>query len=291
MAISIFAKKAFLNTRPSQPFEYNGVKPRHGHLMRVSSMIRGDQIADVTGAKLNPESGFENDVCIYVKPVLDEKGDFRYQGRKTFLDVGDGWAYVDFLSRHPEVGAIVGSEQDYIDLSEVVNNDIVLIPQQHCNFDRQKRKSQEVKVIGVVGTQKQFDYLPPDLKPKLQERGIELLTFSEFFTRQDIIDFYMKIDVQLVWRPWKKGKKLANPLKIVNAASFGIPTIALEEIHFREMGNCYIGINNLDELLDEIDRLVENRHYYQAYADLCLEKAEDYHIDRIAKLYMNLEKF
>lgn len=289
MAISIFAKKAFLSTRPSQPFEYSGVKPDRGYLKRVSSIIRGDQIAEATEAKLNPEEGFEKDVCIYVKPAVDEKGDFKYEGRKSFLDAVDGWAYVDFLKRNPKVGAIVCSERDYTDLSQVVTNDIVLIPQQHCNFERLKRTHREVKTIGIVGNQDQFRYLPAELNSKLKERGMELLTFSEFFIRQDIIDFYMRVDIQLVWRPWKKGKKMANPLKIVNAASFGIPTIALDEIHFREMGNCYIGVNNLEELLNKIDLLVENQHYYNALADLCIKRAESYHIEKVAEMYNNLE--
>lgn len=289
MAISIFAKKAFLNIRPSQPFEYNGSKPKRGYLMRVSSMIRGDQVAEAIGAKLNPKTGYKKDVCIYVKPEVDEKGDFKHEGRKSFLDVVDGWAYVNFLKRNPEVGVIACSERGYLDLTKAIPNQVVLIPQHHCNFERKKRARTEIKVIGVIGNRKAFPFLPPDLKHKLEERGIELLTFSEFFTRQDIIDFYQKIDIQIVWRPWRKI--LANPIKIVNAASFGIPTIALDEIYLKEMGNCYIGVNNLDELLHEIDQLVQNKHYYEAYADLCLKKAEDYHIDRVAKLYKDLEKF
>lgn len=288
MAISIFAKRAFLNTKPNQSFEYSGTKPSRGYLKRVSSIIRGDQVAEAISAKLNPESGYEKDICIYVKPVVDERGNFKYSGRKSFLDVLDGWAYADFLNRHPEVNAIVCSERDYINLASVINNQVMLIPQHHCNFERKKRTREEIKVVGIIGNHKAFSLLPPELKTKLKEHGIELFTFSEFFTRQDIVDFYEKIDIQIVWRPYRK--RLANPVKIVNAASFGIPTIALDEIYFREMGNCYIGVNNLDELLHEIDQLVENRHYYEAYANLCLKKSEHYHISKIAKLYKDLGK-
>ena len=44
--ISIFAKEAFLNINPSQPFRIRTKPIRGGHLQRVSSMIRGDQITD-----------------------------------------------------------------------------------------------------------------------------------------------------------------------------------------------------------------------------------------------------
>ena len=51
--ISIFAKRAFLNTNPYSEFiskeeSYKG----NGHLQRVSSMIRADQIAPCIGAKV-----------------------------------------------------------------------------------------------------------------------------------------------------------------------------------------------------------------------------------------------
>jgi hypothetical protein len=125
-----------------------------------------------------------------------------------------------------------------------------------------------------------------DLRPRLKERSLELLEFSEFFTRQDIIDFYKRIDIQIVWRPYRK--KLANPLKIVNAASFGIPTIALDEVYFKEMGNCYIGVNDFNQFLVELDWLIKSPTRYNAFSNLGLIKAERYHIDKIAKLYTRL---
>ena len=34
-----------------------------------SGIIRGEQVAHKLGAKLNPTSGYEDDVCIYVKGI------------------------------------------------------------------------------------------------------------------------------------------------------------------------------------------------------------------------------
>ncbi len=287
MKLSIFASGAFLNTNPRHEFVYNGTKPIRGYLKRVSSIIRADQIAEATSAKRNPKKGYSEDVCIYVKPNLDADHDFKFEGKSSYLDVIDDLSYVPLLKKYPDVSAIVISERDYITLtSEGITNKIVLIPQHHCNFERAKRLRKKIKTVGVIGTKRAFPYLPADLKARLAERDMDLLEFSEFFTRQDIIDFYKKIDVQIVWRPYRK--KLANPLKIVNAASFGIPTIALEEIYFKEMGNCYIGVRDLDHFLVELDRLRNSPILYQAYSNLCLKKAEEYHIDRIAGLYKDL---
>lgn len=288
MAISIFAKRAYLNTHPSEDFVSTGTPPPTGYLKRVSSIIRADQVSAAIGAKLNPAKGFAKDICIYVKPELDASGDFKFAGTKTYIDVVDEIGYTSVLKKHPGVFAIVCSERDLISLATagISPDRIALIPQHHCNFDRAQRTRKEVATVGVIGIPKAFPFLPADLESRLAERKINFIKFSRFFTRQDIVDFYQHIDVQIVWRPYRK--KLANPLKIVNAASFGIPTLALDEIYFKEMGNCYIGVRDLDHFLLELDLLRTLPQRYAAFAGLCLKKAEEYHIDHITKLYQKL---
>lgn len=276
-----------MNTQPSKEYESGSKKPVSGYLKRVSSIIRADQIAEVLGARLNPSSDYQNDICIYVKPNPDSSGDYKFEGKAAYLDIIDEIGYAKILEKHPQVGVIVLSERDYINVSTLgLKNKIYLIPQQHCNFNREKRTRKKITTAGIIGNSKAFTYLPSDLKPRLAERGIKLLEFSKFFKREDIIDFYKKIDIQIVWRPYKKT--LANPLKIVNAASLGIPTIALDESHFKDLGNCYIGINKTDQLLNELDLLLKYPARYEAFSNLCLDKAEDYHIDKIADLYRSL---
>ncbi|MBI2593024.1 hypothetical protein HYW44_00050 [Candidatus Daviesbacteria bacterium] len=285
--ISIFAQKAFLNTDPKHEFVYTGTKPRKGYLKRVSSIIRADQVALATNAKINPRQGYKKDVCIYIKPELDTDHDFKFEGDSSYLDVIDELGYAAVLKKHPKVCAIVLSERDFITLASVgVTNKIVIIPQHHCNFERKKRTRKKIITVGVIGNYRAFPYLPAQLKQNLSQRNMKLLEFSQFFTRQDVIDFYKSIDIQIVWRPYLK--KLANPLKIVNAASFGIPTIALDEIYFKELGNCYIGVRDFNHFLIELDRLRASSTLYDAYSKLCLKKAENYHIEEIAKLYKNL---
>ena len=81
---------------------------------------------------------------------------------------------------------------------------------------------------------------------------------------------------------------LSNPLKLVNAASFGIPTIALDEVAFKEMGNCYIPVTNLDQFIIQLKRLLSSAFLYSEYAHKCLEKSQQYHIGHVAKLYQKL---
>lgn len=286
--INIFAKRAFLNTSPNTEFvskkeSYHG----RGHLQRVSSMIRGDQIAEKLGANLNPENWFYDDVAVYVKPHLKKGMDFNFGSSRSYIDIIDGHQLGDLLLKHPEVGVIVCSQADYETMSKALpKNKIVLIPQHHCNFERFRRERKGIKRIGVIGEENAFDYLPDGLSKELDKRGIELVKCYKFFSRKDIIDFYMSIDLQIVWRPYKK--RLSNPLKIVNAASFGIPTIALDEKAFWEVDGCYLPVSNKKELLEAIDRISKSKELYEAISDNCIASSEKYHIDNIAELYKKL---
>ena len=286
--ISIFAKLPFLNVNPSQPFIFDGRPIKRGHLMRVSSLIRGIQMSEKLGAKLNPESGYENDVCIYVKPHVKHGGDFKFEG-KAYLDIIDGWDLVPLLEKHPEVGVITISQKDYEVLSSILKNKVVFIPQHHLNFERQVRNSKALTKVGVVGTLDSFEHLPKDKLIKgLKERGMELVELSSFEDRLKIAEFYKDLFVQIVWRPYKR--KMGNPLKLVNAASFGVPTIALEEEYFKEMDGHYFPVRNIEEFFGQLDALKSIPDLYKNYSKSLLRKAEKYHIDNIAKMYKELDK-
>src|SRR3972149_9924214 len=278
MGVTIFAKRAFTNTNHGQDFD--GARPQRGHLLRVSSIIRADQMAERLGAKLTPTDGYADDVCIYVKPHVKSKDDFDFEfPKRAWLDIVDGWALLPAIRKHPEIGIIACSNKDGETLRRILPNRVVVIPQHHCNFERVHRTRKGVSVVGVIGTRGAFKYLPAGLELALAERGLVLEKFSKFFTRQDVIDFYQRIDVQIVWRPYRM--RLANPLKLVNAASFGVPTVALAEDYFIEMGDCYLPLTNDMQLLNEIDNLMARPSYYAYLSESCLAHSESYHIDRI----------
>ena len=261
------------------------------HWARVSTLIRAVQIADRLGAKLNPTQGFNNDVCIYVKPPYKRGNDFLFEGKKAYLDVVDELTFCDLLRKHPEVGVLSLSDWNFRILKKILpNNKVVNIPQQHCNFERLKRVRREITTVGIIGAPNAFGYLPQGLKEALAQRGMELMEFSNFTTRQDVVNFYMGIDIQVVWRPYYNYRRdiLVNPLKIVNASSFGIPTIAYSEPVFGEMEGCYIPVHTLDEFLTNLNNLKSHPDLYDKYSKRCLEKAQEYHIEKIAQLYKNL---
>lgn len=285
--ISIFAKPSFLNINPHEPFK-DRIKPPRGHLMRVSSTIRGDQIAEQIGAKLNPEKAYYNDVCIYVKPMVRKDEDFNFEGKKSYLDIVDGHNLGQLMIKYPKVGVITCSESDHRVMSSILHNEVVFIPQHHCNFNRIRRNRNKVTTIGMIGTKTAIDFLPKGFEESLKKVGMKFLFFSDFFKREDIIDFYKKIDIQLIWRPYRKV--LSNPLKLVNAASFGIPTIALNEPAFEELGNCYMPVKDEKEFFVALSELKKNKILYDVISDACFKKAENYHIEKVGKMYKELDK-
>lgn len=265
------------------------------HLQRVSTIIRGEQMAAyMQNARLNPTSGYENDVCIYVKPHVKPDIDFKFEGH-PYLDILDGFNLIHLLKKHEEVPVIVFSQADVETMSHYVKNKIVLIPHHHVNFERETRKREGIRKIGIIGSTTAFDSVPSQIREGLAKRRIELVEHSIFYPRMSVVRFYSDIDLQLVWRPYnhkdyatKPYKVLANPFKIVNTASFGVPTIALDEPPFKEMDGCYVPVHNTDEFFVALDNLIHDTALYKSIADTCLAKAEPYHIENIAKLYQAL---
>jgi len=268
--ISFFAKP---------PFEMK-------HLQRVSSIIRGEQIAAyMQNARLNPPAGYENDICIYVKPHIKPGFNFKFE-KNSWIDIQDGFDLRHALNKYSDVGAIVFSELDAETMKHYIKNKIVLIPHHHCNFERAKRERKGITRVGVTGSFAAFPLIPATIRQGLKDRNIELVEWSSFYPRTSVARFHATIDIHLQWRPWKKF--LSCPLKITNAASFGVPTIAFDEPSFKEMQGAYIGVKTPEEWLEKLDYLIENPDQYAAYSQNGLDKAERYHIDNISKLYQQL---
>ena len=271
--ISFFAKP---------PFEMK-------HLQRVSSTIRGEQIAAYMGnARLNPPSGYENDLCIYVKPNIRPGHDYKFE-KRSYIDIHDGFDLRHTLRKYPEVGCISISDHITYVLKQYVKNKIVTIPHHHCNFERVRRQRDSIKKVGITGSFAAFPHVPDILKEGIKKRGLLYEEYSNFYPRTSVARFHHSLDIHLVWRPWRKN--LSSPLKVTNAMSFGVPTIALDldEPSYKEVEGCYIGVKTPEQWLNKLDELIANPKLYKDMANVCIEKSEKYHIENIAKLYTELD--
>jgi hypothetical protein len=249
--------------------------------MRGSSIIRGIQIAEYLKAKSNPESNYNDDICIYVKPNTQDLYAKKIQlAPNAYIDVIDGANLKIFASHNPHIPLIACSKKDYEYLSNSLKNKVVFIPQHHCNIERIIDDPRPIEKIGMIGTPETFDYFPNEIRKKWNIK-IEM----DFKTREDVINFYRSIDLQIIWRPWKD--KLSNPLKLVNACAFGIPTIALQEEALEELKDFYQSVTSIAELDNAIREIMgktiaKDRYY---------EKSEEYHISKIAQEYLKLEVY
>ena len=253
---------------------------------RLSSIIRGSQIADKIGAKLNPLSGFENDVCIYVKPHIDPGDEYQFSGI-PYLDVLDAVWAKHTLRKYPNVTAILCSKVDYDYMRRRVRNKQILIPQHHCNFEREKRQRGGINIVGVIGAPAAFEYIPLAIRHGLQARGIDLVQYTSGRKRAEVCEFYRNIDIQLVWRP---DQPMGNPLKIINGMAYGVPTIARNERFFDEVDEYYFPVESPEEWLNALDKLRASPAMYTDYSARGMEEAEEYHIDNISELYLELAR-
>ncbi len=188
-----------------------------------SGEIRGSQMAKYFQARINPTTGWNHDFDVHVW-VKQQPADLSLPG-KHYLDVLDEPKRIPWLLQHPECGVIASSETGSQYLRKALKrDDVLLIPQHHCNYERVVRTASEIKVAGVVGGPGALQCNVEELRARLSEIGVELRIVNEYEARQDVVNFYKGLDVQVVWR--NEQRPLKNPLKIVNAMSFGIPTIA-----------------------------------------------------------------
>jgi len=254
----------------------------------MSGYIRGEQIAPYIPAKLSPQDGYEDDVCIFVKwtPAIKKWW-------KVYIDVIDKHQCLKYLKRNPECGAVAISRTavDFIKEELGGRNEVAYIPQQHCNIERLKRdKSREVKVVGFCGEFHTFQPFEDEIRRKLKGIGMEFDFYHSYRSRQDIVNFYKRIDVQIVWR-LEPGyiKMLKNPLKLSNAGSFGIPTVAYPEQNFvAEYGDTFMQVKSIDEMVMGIEAMKRNPTLYSQYSLAVERKAEEYYITNISKLYQQL---
>lgn len=275
MNISIFARPYFIgrDDAPGGPYLY---------VYRGTSLIRGEQIAQYLGGKYNPTSGYENDVCIYLKPrTLDNIKDGSY------VDIIDAGAeLVNQLKDRPNIKVITSSQTSHEFVKERLKNEMVLIPQHHCNFERTVRLRREINTAGFLGTPRSFTYPVDEIRKLLEKIGIKFITNFNYKNRQDVLDFYKQIDVQIVWYI-NDDSPFKHPLKIINAASFGIPTIANRLIGYQELEGNYIPVETIDSLIAEVEKM-KNKDYYARWSDKIMKAAEMYHISRIAGQYKQL---
>ncbi|MEK7117081.1 MAG: hypothetical protein AAB837_02870 [Patescibacteria group bacterium] len=274
--ISIYAKPPFLRVNEATGDSY---------VCRVSSRIRGEEISEYMGTKYNAEERAVDDLCIFIKPrSLNsiEDGDY--------VDVLDGIELIPMLKERPGVKVIAMSQVHYEYLKNELKNEIYLIHHHHINFERFRRTKNDILAGGMIGHSPEAYNTYNQIKESLAPVGIEFLGAFNYKTRQDMIDFFKKIDFFVAW--WGDYDRTGfynHPTKIINPASFGIPALTQPFIGgYKEFDGFYIPIEDMNSLVEEAVKLKDDS-YYQIWSDKVFQEAEKYHISQIAELYKQLK--
>jgi len=255
---------------------------KHGpdSVRRLSSRIRGEEIANYLGAKYNPPE--REGVCIWVKPR-----DLSVVKDGDYVDFLDGeFNPKRFISR-PKIKIITSSLCQH-DFFKNYPNEKFLIPSHHLNIDRIKRTRKEIKVAGYIGVPspsvyKRFD----DIKTELAKIGIDFVTEFLFKVKQDALDFYNKIDI-FVYGDWDSNDHPHRiPTKMINAASFGIPSVGFPCMANKELEGYYVKARNMKETVEGVMRL-KDEDFYNKMVNKIIPFSEGYHIENVSKLYLLL---
>ena len=264
---------------------------------QLSAEIRGKQVAEFVGGKQNPVDGYQHDVCILIKMLPGRLAFERgiHDCGPMYLDLVDHSTCLNWLARNPALPVIVSSRSGMAYLSETLAmpNPLTFIPQHHCNVERVRRPHRPVRVVGYVGVDHAVTAHREKVTAAVEKMGLEMRWCTEFYTREDVVKAYQQIDIQFTWREGMPEKllHLKNPLKIVNAASFGIPTVANSEPSFlAECRGRFVPALTIDDAIEQIDLLRGDANYYESFAEVGLALAEPYHLERVADLYRGLTR-
>jgi hypothetical protein len=247
------------------------------HKNFLGSIIRGKQIADYVGGTYRGERG---DVNIFIKPeTLDNVQD------GDWVDVSDGEWLFNALKKRPGIKVIAHSLRTY-EILKQLPNEVVWISQQHLNWERAERNRKEITTCGYIGHPNELAFqICDEVGRKVKDAGWEWITCFDYKTREDAVAFYKKIDL-LVIGEWN-DPPYKTPTKLINAASFGVPSVAYPTEGYKEFEGYYAYAKNLDEVVREINKFKDEK-YYRDYSDRIKEKAEEYHISNVAEKYKKL---
>jgi len=247
--------------------------------------VRGEQIAERMGATLNPGTVNPDDVHVFIT----------YLPRfplppKTVFDPNDHKNQWVFISEHPEIPLIAISRAEEELFRSMWPNRIVFIPDHHANYECEQRPDRPVRAVGTVGSRASLWLDLDDLAARLTAIDITLLRRDLGRHRSQVLDAYRRMDIQIVFRANLPDRSICDALKLSNASSFGIPTVAFPELAYAtEYHGCFLPANTVDELVAGVDRLAKDPRLYRYYATRARERSEDYHIDNICDRYRALE--
>jgi len=253
---------------------------------KLSTKIRAKEISEFLNVKLSPERGYENDTCVYLKP-----NNLDYVPQRAWVDILDGGKFVAKIKNRPDLKLIAGSQMSHDYLKNYFSNEMVVIPHQHLNWERAKRDRKEITTCGYTGSyssyaRDMYNAIGNEIK---KATGLEFIASFKGKDRERAANFYKNIDILFIGG-WELGDEHIHkmPTKIINAASFGVPTVAYPLKGYKEVEGYYLPAKSLTKAIKLVAKL-KNKDYYNSWVKKIIPMAEKYHIEEIINLYKKLK--
>ena len=257
-----------------------------------SEHTRGYQIAEALGCKVNEPIANYDETIVAVKTHLGDKSSMF---TNLYCDFIDSVNTVELARRLPSIKLIAVTDVMRDFLKARVPNDIVVIPEHTCNFARETRQSRDVEVVGYVGSRQCFDLDAEQVGRALEQIGLKfvfLVSEDMSVTRKDVCEFYKRIDIQIAFRTPDKAVRppvYRNPLKVFNAGSFRVPTVAYPELAYRMYaGTYFLEALDLISIIDKCYMLKNDTELYSFYSNRAYEWSKQFDIEMVAKEYAKL---
>jgi len=264
----------------------------------ISSRTRALQIASrIDEARVNPDDVDANQTQIFIKRLPHKS--FVEKAKNLYVDVVDNYGLLSHLKFIPSVKIITMSELSAAYLCSILDNDVVVIKQQHCNFELDSRPiDRPVRKVGYCGEAAHFHLDLEEVNDALLAAGFETewLLDMRGISRDAVCSFYKSIDIHISYR--NVSKKFSNthqvpcmkdPSKLSNSGSFRVPSVCFpEQAYVAEFEDAFIPIVDVGGLVDGCVRLRDDHSLYEAMSNAVYDKSREYEIDRIVPLYEEL---
>jgi len=257
-----------------------------------SAKIRAHQIAErLGGAVVDEPIDLNNPPKHIVLVKVFPEDVCRLTERTTvWYDPIDTDSALPAVAKEPGVTVMAAGRTAAKYLRARLDNRVVLVPQQHCNFDNLLNERWPPRTVGYIGYEENLDLSVDVLKEELGELGLDFVWkfMDKTVGWEEATAFYRTIDINISFRKPRicsgLPPEMKNPLKIINAASFGIPTVGKDEAPFEEFP-LSIQVNSLGELVAACERLQKTAPFFKPQL---VDRAQEYHIDNIVRLYDEL---
>lgn len=252
----------------------------------------------INNDQLNDVQIDDDTIGIIVKiPYLDTIKHLRNCNAEIVFDPIDNWKWGNLQFGYDII--LANNKVHARQLARFFNGKIVIIPHLHTNINRLRKKTSIIKMIGYIGSPKQFG-MTEEMKTYCAENDLEWFQTSSDNT-EIVNEVTQKLDIGVIYLDKSMERFGLNynnvvtykpATKLINVLSFGIPclftpTVAFMEVVDMDKALDFLVVRSKKEVYEKINALKDDASLYQNLADRCAAVSEYFHTDNAVEYYIN----